>query len=108
MNLKDNHLFKFKTEFGYIFDLDISQKYTIGKIKTRITLRTGIPNNNIDLIFKGINLENKNKTLLDYNKQYNNKLLEGNKNEDIIKIMHNNKNKNIDLSIVIDDKIEKI
>ena len=89
MDLKDNHLFKFKTEFGYIFDLDISQKYTIGKIKTWITLKTGIPNNNIDLIFKGINLENKDKTLLDYNKQYNNKLLEGNKYEDIIKIMHN-------------------
>ena len=107
--LKQIHKLKFETEFGFTFYLNIKPKMRIFNITKKIEQIYGIPYDNLYLRFKGINLDYNYKTLLEYNKEKNNKLLEGkNENEDVVKIIHKNKKENINISIINNDKIEEI
>ena len=115
--LKDDHLFRFETEYGFYFYLNLKQNEKISSIKDKINIKYNIPHHQINLIFKGIELGNDQDynfypyggTLLDYDNKNNNKLFDiNNEDEEVIKISHNYKNANLDLSILVNDNIEEI
>lgn len=99
--------FYFETEFGYRFDLDIFQNYRIKDIKEKIEKLYGIPQHNQIFILNCDILKNDNKFLFDCSKIDYSKSLEDQHKEDKITIKHPQKN-NINLNIIINDKIEKI
>ena len=113
ISLEDNlkmelcRTFHFKTQFGYSFNLDIFQNYRIIDIKEKIEKLHGIPKHNQTFLLNFDILKNDNKFLFDCSKIDYSKSLEEQNKEDKIEIIHPQQN-NINLNIIINDKIEKI
>ena len=113
ISLEDNfkmelcRTFHFKTQFGYSFNLDIFQNYRIRDIKEKIEKLHGIPKHNQTFLLNFDILKNDNKFLFDCSKIDYSKSLEEQNKEDKIEIIHPQQN-NINLNIIINDKIEKI
>ena len=85
--------------------INIKQSDDIYKIKYKIFEKLKIPRYRQKLKFKNIELNDDNKSLFDYNKLYNNKLLNEEDKDNFIRVSFD-KIENISISINVEDKIE--
>ena len=110
ISLNDKHSFTIKNyenEKNFSFNIYLTQNDSIEQIKEKIKQKIDIPINIQILYFKGIELKDNNKTLIDYNEENNNKLLSEDINEKNEIILSFKEEPKINILISIDDKIER-
>ena len=103
--LETDKLMLVKTDSEVSTYINIKQNDDIYEIKKKIFQELKIPQFRQKLKFKNIELNDDNKSLLDYNKENNNKLLIEENKDDFIRVSFE-KIENISISINVEDKIE--
>ena len=103
--LETNKSMLVKTDSEVSTYINIKQNDDIYQIKNKIFKNLKIPEYRQILKFKNIELNDENKSLLDYNKLYNNTLLNEENKDDFIRVSFE-KIENISISINVENKIE--
>ena len=103
IRLKNSFSLKFITEYGFKFDLEISQWDTIKEIKNKIYEEYKIPSNQQVFFFNNNKFDNDQLSIYDYDIINNGLIFKEDNNNRILIIIQNKKYENF--SIVFEDKI---